>query len=149
MRVSRVSMCSSVEMASVIASSSSSSRRACSRRSFICACFSALAAWRVIAPQGGMATARLQELQVDRVKRARARVQPLGDAYDLVGAVAQWDAQYAAGAKSGAPIDLRIEARVAVGVVDNFSDTRAEYRARDADVLRDPDLRHALAARLP
>src|SRR5262249_44541137 len=97
----------------------------------------------------GMAADRLQERHVDRGKRARALVQHLRNADDLVGAVAQRHTQYAASAIPGAPVDLGIEPRVTVGVVDNFGYTRAEYRAGDADVLRDPDLRHALTAGLP
>ena len=104
---------------------------------------------RLLEGTRGMTADRLQERHVDGGKRARALVQHLGDADDLVRAVAQRDAQYAAGAKSGASVDLRVEARVAISVVDNLGDTRAKYRAGDADVLRDPDLRHALAVGLP
>src|SRR5262249_46337847 len=103
---------------------------------------------RLLEGARGMAADRLQERHVGRGKRARALVQHLGDADDLVGAVAERDAKYAAGAISGAPVDVRIEAWVAVGVVDDFGDTRAEYRAGDANGLRDPDFRHALAASL-
>ncbi len=104
---------------------------------------------RLLEGTRGMTADCLQQRHVDRGKRARALVQHLGHADDLVGAVAQWDAQYAAREISGAPVDFGIEPRVPVGIVDDFGRTRAEYRARDADVLRDPDLRHGFAAGHP
>src|SRR5215471_15079363 len=96
-----------------------------------------------------MAADRFQKGHVDRGKRGRTLVQHLGYPNDLVGAVAQGDAQNASSAISGNPVYLRIEPCVLIRVVDDFGGPRTEHRTGNPDALRYSNLRHAVAVSHP
>ena len=101
---------------------------------------------RLFERAGRVPVDRLGQLQIGLAERPRPLVQHLGDADRVAVAVAQRHAQDIAGAVAGAAVDLRVEARVLVGVGDDLGGAGAEHRAGDAGIGRDADLGHAVAA---
>ena len=85
----------------------------------------------------------LEQAQVGRRELAVDLVQHLGGADRLALRVLHRRAQDRLGAEARLPVDLLVEARVGVGVLDDLADTAVVDGADDAEVVENADLARA------
>ena len=96
-----------------------------------------------------LARHRFEEREVVGVEVARLLVEHLRDADDLAPRGGDRCAHDVAGRVSGLLVDLAVEPRIGVGVVDDQRLVRREDPSGDADVVEEADLERPLALRAP
>ncbi len=95
---------------------------------------------RILERGGSLQRQAFEQALVFAVEVAGTLVQHLGDADHLAVLVADRNAEDVARAVAGAPVHLLVEARIGVGVGDDFRLAAGEHRAGDAEPAGEADL---------